>query len=569
MSIFLEARPEGKAPVRLELKAGLKAVVGRAEDVDMKVEGEPFMSRRHVEVRFEGGRVKVRRLPDASNPVIYQGHDSNEYQGDEFAMGQGDFFVIGKTRFVLVEEREERAASAEEQAPDKRRTVGEEELYGWGGRSDRLRLLDLLQIPEMLRTMKREQFYAHLAGLLRMSTGGAWACIARPDGQVVAKDAGMDAPLSACASKSLIQAAIKDAPKPTWYSWSQPAGDIKATMQEGADWAICAAMSVPGEEPLILYVMGKGGGTGDTGHADMENCRFVGLVADMVGRSLSVSRLETWHNRLQHYFSGQIITKILSSSDPKEIEPRLAESTVLFFDIRGFSKVTEGRNEKILAHLNELKAILTAMTDEIFKENGVVLQYQGDGILACWNVPVAEPNHVDRACRAALNMVSRLTGMPGGWRCGVGLHTGEVVAGAIGSEQVFSYSVMGTVVNQASRVEGITKAVETPILVTREVAEKASREVAIPMRVGRFQPAGMTVALDLFDLSPPPADAERIATFTKGLEAFERGEWESAFELLGPIGLKHRPARYLMSLAENFRRRPPREWRGIIELSEK
>ncbi len=143
MSFFLEARPEGKPPARLELKAGLKAVVGRAGDADMKVEGEPFMSRRHVEVRFEGGRVKVKRLPDASNPVIYQGHDSNEYQGGEFSMGQGDFFVIGKTRFVLVEEREEKQVGGSEQAPDKRRTVGEEELYGWGGRSDRLRLLEV------------------------------------------------------------------------------------------------------------------------------------------------------------------------------------------------------------------------------------------------------------------------------------------------------------------------------------------------------------------------------------------------------------------------------------------
>jgi len=209
------------------------------------------------------------------------------------------------------------------------------------------------------------------------------------------------------------------------------------------------------------------------------------------------------------------------------------------------------------------------MTDEIFRENGVVLQYQGDGILACWNVPVTEPNHVDRACRAALSMTARLSSMSGGWRCGVGLHTGEVVAGAIGSEQVFSYSVMGSVVNQASRVEGITKAVETPVLVTREVAEKVSCEVAVPMRVGRFRPLGMAVALDLYDLSLPPANDKRMECFGKGLDAFEKGEWEAAFDALGELGTRDRAARYLMLLAENYRRHPPREWTGIIELLEK
>jgi len=569
VKLFLEVRSEGKTAIRLDLKPGKKYAVGRAEGVDLKVEGEPFMSRRHAEVWLEAGKLKVKRLAGASNPIVFKGHDTAEYSGGVVTMGMDEFFVIGKAKFFLMGERTETEERTPENAPNRKKTIEEDELYSWGGRSDRLRLVDLLQIPEMIRTQAREQFHANLAGLLRIATGASWACVAHEDGTVLASDSAVDAPGQIRPSRSLIKAALQDAPKPTWYSWESADVDFKATMQEGSDWAICAAMNIPGEPALVLYVMGQGEGTGDSGNIHHENSRYVGLVADMVGRSLSVQRLESWHNRLQHYFSGQIITKILGSSDSKELEPRLAESTVMFFDIRGFSKVTEGRNEKILAHLSELKAILTAMTEEIFKENGVVLQYQGDGILACWNVPVAEANHVDRACRAALNMVTRLSAMSGGWRCGVGLHTGEVVAGAIGSEQVFSYSVMGTVVNQASRVEGITKAVETPILVTREVADKVSPDHAIPMRVGRFQPVGMTVALDLYDLMPPPADRERIAVFTQGLHAFERGEWESAFELLGPIGLKHRPARYLMSLAENYRRRPPRDWKGVIELSEK
>jgi adenylate cyclase len=264
-----------------------------------------------------------------------------------------------------------------------------------------------------------------------------------------------------------------------------------------------------------------------------------------------------------------VISKIMGSSDLKELEPRVSQSTIMFFDIRGFSRRTEGKNEKILAHLGDLKAVMTAMTDEILKENGVVLQYTGDGILACWNVPIADSLHVDRACRAALGMASRIGEVTDGWRCGIGLHTGEVVAGTIGSEQVFFYGVMGAVVNQASRVEGITKVLEVPVLATREVAERVSGEAAAALRLGRFQPAGMSTALDLYEISPPPLDAGRAELFAKGLEALEKGEWEKAYETLDRLPTKDLPARYLKSLAESYRRHPPKDWRGTIELAEK
>jgi adenylate cyclase len=300
-----------------------------------------------------------------------------------------------------------------------------------------------------------------------------------------------------------------------------------------------------------------------------DNARYVGLVADMVGRSLSLNKLQAWQERLNRYFSAPVVEKILRSKDPKALEPRLAEATVMFFDLRGFSKRTEGRNEKILEYLGELKEVMTAMTGEIFAENGVVLQYQGDGILACWNLPTPDPTHVDQACRAALAMVRHLAAMPGLWSCGVGLHGGEVVAGAIGSEQLFNYSVMGAVVNQSSRVEGITKALEVPILVTGAIAARVSSEVALPVRVGRFRPVGMATALDLYELQLPPGQKERNETFGQGLVAFESGNWDQAYESLSRLGAGDRPARFLVALSEEYRRHPPKNWDGVIELKEK
>jgi adenylate cyclase len=128
---------------------------------------------------------------------------------------------------------------------------------------------------------------------------------------------------------------------------------------------------------------------------------------------------------------------------------------------------------------------------------------------------------------------------------------------------------MGAVVNQASRVEGITKAIEVPILITKEVADKIIPGTVATRRVGRFQPAGMDTALDLFHVTDPPLNKENENLYTMGLEAFERGEWEKTYEILDKLPPSDRPGRYLKAMAETYRRRPPKNWKGVIELSEK
>ncbi|HEY5037800.1 MAG TPA: adenylate/guanylate cyclase domain-containing protein, partial [bacterium] len=366
-------------------------------------------------------------------------------------------------------------------------------------------------------------------------------------------------------SRTLIEEALKNAPQPFLYCWTSAEQALTATLQEGTDWAVCAATQVSGEESLLFYVSGQGGSE----QILKDNCRLVGLIADMVGRSLSVQRLEGLKERLQHFFSGQIVSKIMESSGTEHLKPKLSEGTVMFFDIRGFSKLTEGKTEKILEKADELQEVMSAMTEEIFKENGVVLQFMGDGILACWNLPFPDKDHINRACRAALAMVVALERIAPAWRCGIGIHTGEVVAGSMGAKQLFSYTVMGPVVNQASRVEGITKTVEVSILVTKEVAEKITDKTATVRRIGRFRPTGMNVELDLFEINSLATHAEKDELFAVGLEHFEKGEWEEAYGILDQLHPRDKPARYIKALAEMHRRRPPKDWRGVIELSEK
>lgn len=555
MKAILEAIRQGEMTLRFELGDNHTVVLGRTDESDWTVSHEKFLSRRHLELRLKSGRLTVKRLTGATNPVFHQGQEK-----EAFFLENGDHFVVGKTRFLFSHLNQRR----DETKPDLMMSLSQEEVYQKGVvSSDRLKILDLLQLPEILRDKTEADSYTHIAGLLRSVTGAAWSRISRPSGKLLAADSAVDSG-EGKTSRTLIEQALKNVPQPFLYCWTNPEQGISATLQEGADWAVCVATQVTGEEPVLFYVSGQGG----TEPILKDNCRLVGLIADMVGRSLSVQRLEGLKERLQRFFSGQVVSKIIESTDTDGLKPKLTVGTVMFFDIRGFSKLTEGKAEKILEKTGELQDVMTAMTEEIFKENGVVLQFLGDGILACWNLPFEDPDHVNRACRAALGMVSALERVAPHWRCGIGIHTGEVVAGSMGAKQLFSYTVMGPVVNQASRLEGITKIVEVPILVTKEVAEVISPGMAVARRIGKFRPAGMSVALDLYEISTSE-DPVQSKLFFRGLEEFEKGAWESAYEILDQLPPTDRPARYIKTLAEMYRRRPPKDWNGVIELAEK
>jgi len=537
-------------------------IIGR--EGNLRVDGEPFLSRRHVELRLEGCRLRVKKLPQALNPVFYAGAAK-----DEFVLDSGESFVVGSTCFRFVVKGAESVGTPAELTPQEESVMVQEQVYAV---NDRMRLKDLLALPEILRSKNANDFYGHIAGVLRLATGAHWAAVVTGQGAslaILGKDADRD-DTTIRPSARLMAQALKTKPSAVFHSWRRSEDNLQATVCEGTDWAICAATDIPGGQSVLFYVAGSGGSSSAAASTNLDNTRYVGLVADMVGRSLSVQRLEEWETRLERFFSRRVVERILTEKDFKELEPKIAESTVMFFDIRGFSKLAEGGNEEILQFQRRLRKVMTAMTGEIMKEEGVVLQYMGDGILACWNVPCPDPDHALRACRAALAMAKRLTEVDPGMRCGIGIHSGTVVAGTIGSEQLFAYGIVGAVINQASRVEGITKIVEAPILATLPVVQAirpGSGVVATPL--GAFRPAGMTVALDLYELNAAPGDSGRVDAFTQALEAFKAGHWDKAIFALHGRPVSDKAARYLAHLAEKHRRNPPRSWDGVIELTEK
>jgi adenylate cyclase len=158
--------------------------------------------------------------------------------------------------------------------------------------------------------------------------------------------------------------------------------------------------------------------------------------------------------------------------------------TVLFSDIRGFTTLSEQIDPELLVQF--LNEYLTAMTELVFAEAGVLDKYRGDGIMAFWGAPSDQPDHALRACRAADAMVRRLPELQQGWSArglprlniGVGINSGAMTVGNVGSKQRFDYTVVGDAVNLAARLEESNKEYRTQIVIGEETRRQVAGEFA-------------------------------------------------------------------------------------------
>jgi class 3 adenylate cyclase len=180
------------------------------------------------------------------------------------------------------------------------------------------------------------------------------------------------------------------------------------------------------------------------------------------------------------FVSRDVAAAVLDGRVPLAGERR--EVSILFQDIRGFTSLSERLDPAAL--LRVLNQFFTEVVAAVEAEGGVVKQFTGDGVMALFGAPEARPDHPERAVRAALGIVRRLDGLNAllaqqgvpALTIGVGIHTGEVVAGLIGPDERVEYGVVGEPVNLASRVESLTKELPAVILVSREIAARLGPE---------------------------------------------------------------------------------------------
>lgn len=279
------------------------------------------------------------------------------------------------------------------------------------------------------------------------------------------------------------------------------------------------------------------------------------------------------------YLSPTLVERLSENPEGLTLGGEDRELTILFSDIRGFTTLSEKLMPTELTGL--LNNFLTPMTDVLLKREATIDKYIGDAIMAFWNAPLDITDHPQKACLAALDMVSALerlnreSGM--GLKIGIGLNTGMACVGNLGSDQRFSYSCLGDSVNLASRVEGMTKLYEVSILVTEEVRARTNgllfAEVDRVRVVGRQAPVTLFALMGVAD-GKVEEQRDLLDRHNALITAWQAGDFAAARDLLQ--GLLARPENALSGTHRLYAERlaglpetAPDSWDGVFTASSK
>jgi adenylate cyclase len=267
---------------------------------------------------------------------------------------------------------------------------------------------------------------------------------------------------------------------------------------------------------------------------------LVELFASGVAAGLARLKQEQTAIALGQFFTPELAQQL--AANPKLLEGHDAEISVLFCDIRGFSRITD---ELGPARTHEwLGDVLGVLSDCVLDHQGVLVDYVGDELMAMWGAPESQPDHAELACHAALQMLSHAPELSSRWEAtlghpmgfGIGIDTGVARVGNTGSRRKFKYGPLGNTVNQASRVQGANKYFNTDVLITAATRTMLGPEFRT-RRVGKTRVLGMSEPLDLSELVPAGRPAWEIlrSDYESALDAFEACDFRGAAAILGPL----------------------------------
>ena len=282
------------------------------------------------------------------------------------------------------------------------------------------------------------------------------------------------------------------------------------------------------------------------------------------------------------YVPPELVDEMAEDPDSISVAGESRELTVLFSDVRGFTTISEGLDPAALTQL--MNDMLTPMTHVIHEHRGTIDKYMGDAIMAFWGAPLSDPQHASHAIAAAIDMVARLPDInrkfaAKGWpeiNIGVGLNTGIMSVGNMGSEFRMAYTVMGDAVNLGSRLEGLTKQYGVNIIVSEftvaAAPEYAYRELDRVRVKGKEEPVAIYEPMSLW-ATIDSAEKARMERFHLALEDYRNQRWDEAEKVLAALR-DEEPQRmiyqvYLDRLAV-FRESPPGAgWEGIVTHTSK
>ena len=286
---------------------------------------------------------------------------------------------------------------------------------------------------------------------------------------------------------------------------------------------------------------------------------------------------------LGQYLSPSVVAHVTRDPDSLKLGGDQREMTVMFSDLRGFTSFSEKLDPETLVQL--LNEYLTVMSDVIFKYDGTIDKYMGDAIMAFWGAPEHQPDHATLACRAALDMVVALEQLNAKWAdegrpplaMGIGINTGVMKVGNMGSNSRFDYTVLGDAVNLASRLEGLNKEYGTTLIVSKATLDETGdvfhdRFLDLVAVKGKREPVEVFEILDA-DRLPGIHAGPALRAYDEGIELYRERDWLGAaakFQEALRLSPDDGPGSvYLKRCEELMDDPPPVDWDGVYVMTRK
>ena len=311
---------------------------------------------------------------------------------------------------------------------------------------------------------------------------------------------------------------------------------------------------------------------------------LVYLVGSLLGYLRTEAQQRAIKGAFSHYMSPHFVAELAAHPEKLKLGGEAKVMTIMFCDIRGFTSLSEKLDAVRLTQF--MNSFLTPMTEIITERQGTIDKYIGDCIMAFWNAPLDDPDHVQHAVQAAQAMRRKLVELNRVWqaepayqvflpvRIGLGLNTGECVVGNFGSLQHFDYSLLGDPVNLASRLEGLGKVYGIDLVIGEEAAARLADPALIEVDLVAVK--GKSEAGRIYTLPPEQiVEDQFVSQHSALLGAYRRQDWASALRLLDDGRLA--AARFLAPVYDLYRRRitqfqleaPPANWNGVFTAEEK
>jgi adenylate cyclase len=604
--------PDPSQRLQKAIREGQVIRIGRAPKEGWAVPWDRAISREHADVRWLNGELKVSMIPQARNPLIHRNKMMKEV-----TLAAGDWFQIGETKFqageiaertftkvvnddtVNVEFDEGVGSIMEEYA------YSQEELSKVAFKNSELQLEILSRLPRLISGSHTDEDLGALLSRLLLDAippAEAVAVAHFDETQLPESEASINSfpkPLTLrvetrenfnsrfSPSRKILLRALKSQSS-VIHIWDPDEAAGGATVSAGLGWAFCSPIVGESSQGWCLYVSGKGttdGGLIVTEEDVAGDLRFTELVAQFIGSIRNVRLLQEQKTQLSSFFSPKVIEGLTSESGRDTLEPSEKNISVLFCDVRGFSKKSEQLQDDLLSLLRSVSAALNVMAKGILQRDGAIADFQGDAALGFWGWPVELEEGPVPACRAALGICTHFyneIAVPGslleGFSVGLGVAHGRALAGQIGTDQQAKIGVFGPVVNQGARLETMTKQFDLPICIDEATAEYA--KMYLPpsdgriRRLARVRPKGMDTPMTVFGLLPLGGQFEWltdeiVADYDTALDSVTEGKWSSALKILERVPDQDGPKQFLLRNMSALGNEPPESWDGAFSLANK